>query len=408
MKVLQINSHYDQGGAARIVACIHRNRLANKEESYVAYGRGRLTNDSQVYYFGKTTEIYYSALMSRVFGWNGRYNKAATKRLIKIIEEVKPDLLHIHVLHGYYLNFELFFDYVNSHKIPCVWTFHDCHAFVGNCGYFFDCRKWEEGCKACPYLKNYPTSQFFDHTEAMWKKKKELFTAVDNKIIVTPSDWLTEEAKKSFFGKYDCRTVRNGIDTKNTFYPRDKQKSREKYGYSQDEKIALGIAVGYSDPRKGAKYIMEAARNLGDEVKFILIGWEKSNDNLLQGLTNVETLSRTENVEMLAEYYSMADVFVLPSLAENYATVSLESMACGTPVVGFNAGGIPEQLTEGKGIVVPVGDGEAFTKAIREAVNGEVPLLRGEDLAGAIREENSVEHMVAEYKKIYEELLNKE
>ncbi|MBQ2577595.1 MAG: glycosyltransferase, partial [Lachnospiraceae bacterium] len=128
----------------------------------------------------------------------------------------------------------------------------------------------------------------------------------------------------------------------------------------------------------------------------------------LQGLTNVETLSRTENVEMLAEYYSMADVFVLPSLAENYATVSLESMACGTPVVGFNAGGIPEQLTEGKGIVVPVADGEAFTKAIREAVNGEVPLLRGEDLAGAIREENSVEHMVAEYKKIYEELLNKE
>ena len=128
---------------------------------------------------------------------------------------------------------------------------------------------------------------------------------------------------------------------------------------------------------------------------------------MLQGITNIDTLERTENVEMLAEYYSLADVFVLPSLAENYATVSLESMACGTPVVGFDAGGIPEQLTEHKGIVVPVGDQQAFTNAILRAANGEADLLQKEALADAIREENSVEHMVAEYEKIYEELTKK-
>lgn len=346
--------------------------------------------------------------MSRVFGWNGTYNKAATKRLIKIIEEVNPDLLHIHVIHGYCINFKLLFEYLNTRRLPIVWTFHDCHAFVGNCGYFFDCRKWENGCDACPYLKNYPTSQFFDHTKKMWEQKKELFTATENKIIATPSDWLTNEAKRSFFGKYDCRTVRNGIDTTNTFYPRDVKSAREKYGYSSDEKIALGIAVGYSDPRKGAKYILEAAKQLAGKVRFILIGWEKKNDSMLQGITNIDTLERTENVEMLAEYYSLADVFVLPSLAENYATVSLESMACGTPVVGFDAGGIPEQLTEHKGIVVPAGDQQAFTNAILQAANKEAGLLEGEALADAIREENSVEHMVAEYEKIYEELLSLE
>ncbi len=405
MKILQINSHYNQGGAARIVAYIHRQLLTNDQESYVAYGRGKQPTDENIYQFNKVPEIYFSALFSRVAGINGWCNRRATKRLIAFIEKVQPNLIHLHALHGYYLNFPLFFEYINQHNIPCVWTFHDCHAFVGNCGYYFACEKWKEGCGKCPHIHNYPTSQFFDFTGFMWKRKKELFTVGKNKIIVSPSDWLTEQAKQSYFGKYPCITIRNGIDTEKIFYPRDRKACREKYGYTQDEKLVLGIAVGYSDPRKGAKYIIQAAKELEGKAKVILIGWEKKNDAMLMGTKNIITLPATESADMLAEYYSMADVFVLPSLAENYATTTLEAMACGTPVVGFDAGGIPEQLTERKGIVVKTGDGKAFSQAILEAISAESDLKRGQALADIIVAENSMERMTEQYMQIYQQLL---
>lgn len=405
MRILQINSHYNQGGAARIVACIHRQLRSDGQESYVAYGRGVKTGEEFTYRFDTGADIYLSALASRIVGLNGWFNRLATRRLLRYIDQVQPDILHLHALHGYYLNFPMLFSYINKHKLPCVWTFHDCHAFVGNCGYYFDCGKWKTGCGHCPRRRGYPASQFFDLTEYMWKRKKAMFTGEAPKIIVTPSDWLTEQASYSFFRRYPCVTIHNGIDAKHIFYPRNRRVCREKYGYGIEEKLVLGIAVGYRDPRKGAKYIIQAARNLGDEAKVILIGWRESDNGLLQGTDNIVTLPGTGDVDVLAEYYSMADVFVLPSLAENYATVTLESMACGTPVVGFDTGGIPEQLTEGKGIAVPTGDQEAFDRAIRQALAPDSGLLRGEELAEKIRQDNSTEKMVEEYMKIYDRLL---
>ncbi|MBE5883532.1 MAG: glycosyltransferase [Lachnospiraceae bacterium] len=405
MRILQINSHYNQGGAAKIVACIHRQLLASGQESYVAYGRGTRPTEENIYQFNKVPEIYFAALFSRVAGINGWSNRWATKRLLSYIDKVQPDLIHMHALHGYYLNFPMLFAYINKHAIPCVWTFHDCHAFVGNCGYYFDCDKWKSGCGKCPHIHNYPTSQFFDFTRFMWKRKKELFTSGQSKVIVSPSDWLTEQAKQSYFGKYPCITIRNGIDTEKTFYPRDRKQCREKYGYTQDERIVLGIAVGYSDPRKGAKYIIRAARELQGEAKVILIGWEKKNDAMLEGVSNIITLPATQSADMLAEYYSMADVFVLPSLAENYATTTLEAMACGTPVVGFDAGGIPEQLTDNKGIVVKTGDQKAFTEAIVNALSDASGLIRGQALADMISTDNSMEKMTGEYMQVYQQIL---
>lgn len=405
MRILQINSHYNQGGAARIVACIHRQLRSDGQEAYVAYGRGAKVQEEFTYRFDTVAEIYISALASRVLGLNGWFNRLATRRLLRYIDQVQPDILHLHALHGYYLNFPMLFAYINDRSLPCVWTFHDCHAFVGNCGYYFDCERWKTGCGNCPRRRGYPASLFFDFTGYMWRHKRELFTGAAPKIIVTPSEWLTKQASSSFFGKYPCITVRNGIDTKEVFYPRDKWKCRQKYGYSAEERLVLGIAVGYRDPRKGAKYIIQMARDLAKEAKIILIGWEEADNSLLEGIDNIITLPGTSDADMLAEYYSMADVFVLPSLAENYATVTLESMACGTPVVGFDAGGIPEQLIGDRGIIVPAGDQEAFDKAVRQALKQDNGLLRGEELADVIRRENSTENMVKQYLEIYERLL---
>lgn len=405
MRILQINSHYNQGGAARIVACIHQQLQQDGIESYVAYGRGRKVTESGVYRFNQVAEVYFSALLSRLIGLNGWGNRLATRRLLRYIKKVNPDVIHMHALHGYFLNFGMLFDFIKKMNIPCVWTFHDCHAFVGNCGYFFECERWKDGCGKCPHLHNYPKSRIFDFTAYMWRKKKDYFTGIKKLTVVTPTDWLTGEAKKSYFEKYDCITIRNGIDTENTFYPRDKVKSRRKHGFAETDKIVLGIAVGYSDPRKGAKYIIQVAKELED-VKVVLIGWEKQNDDMIRGIDNIVALPATTNLDELAEYYSLADVFVLPSLAENYATVALESMACGTPMVGFDVGGIPEQVTDGKGIVVKTADGKAFTEAVRAVLSGEVELKQGIVLAKVIKENNSTSQMVKKYLEIYQTISN--
>lgn len=409
MRILQINSHYNQGGAARIVACIHRQLSARGQESHVAYGRGQ-KGEEGTYRFNTVPEVLLSAACSRFLGKNGWYNRAATRRLLSFMERVGPDVIHLHALHGYYLNFPMLFDYINSREIPCVWTFHDCHAFTGNCGYFFDCEKWKTGCGSCPYLKNYPASQWFDRTGVMWRQKRELFTQGTKKVIVTPSLWLTEQAKQSCFGKYPCITIHNGIDTKQVFYPRDRRACREKYGFGREEKLILGIAVGYRDERKGAKYIIQLAKNLGSGAKVILIGWNRENDCLLVGsdgkkiADNIVTIPNTSDADMLAEYYSMADVFVIPSLAENYATTTLEAMACGTPAVGFDVGGIPEQLTGGRGIAVKAGDQARFDAAVESVLTGQAGLMDREALSAAVREENSTERMTEAYERIYREL----
>lgn len=404
MKVLQITSHYNEGGAARVAACIHKQLLENGIESKIVYGRGKKIQDDNVIKFDKDYEIYISALLSRVTGINGWWNHSGTRRLIKLIEDFRPDIIHMHTLHGYYVNLPMLWNYINKKQIPVVWTFHDCHAFVGNCGYFFECNKWEDGCFGCTHLREYPKSQWFDFTHWMWKRKRELFTQSEKKVIVSPSDWLTKVAQKSFFKKYPCVTIHNGIDTDNVFYPRDKMKMREKYGFDQADKIILGVAVEYKDPRKGAKYIIQMARELPN-VKVILIGWEASNNNMLKDVHNVITLPVIKSTSVLAEYYSLADVFVLPSLAENYATTTLEAMACGTPVVGFDVGGISEQLSGGKGIIVEAKNQEKFTKAVKDASENSNEFLEREQIASAVKVKNSIKTMTEEYMKIYEQLL---
>jgi glycosyltransferase involved in cell wall biosynthesis len=205
-------------------------------------------------------------------------------------------------------------------------------------------------------------------------------------------------------GKADCRVIANGIDTAVFCCPKEKGQLKVKYGYSSEEKIVLGVAVGYRDRRKGVEYILGLAKEM-PAVRFILIGWNEKLNSMKKGLNNVVTRKTVSDMKILADYYGMADVFVIPSLAENYATTVLEALACGTPVVGFDIGGIPRQLEGGKGLTVPLGDKEAFYKAVHQVLYEEDSVLRGEALAGKLREVNTAERMAEEYLTLYEQVL---
>lgn len=407
MRVAQINSHYDQSGAGKIVSCIHNELKRRGHDALAAYGRGDTTHDEGTYRIGSKVEIAFEGFATRILGVHGFTSWKATADLVKELERFRPDVVHLHGLHGYYLNFEILFKYINRVGVPCVWTFHDCHAFSGNCGYHLDCERWKVGCGECPHLRQYPTSLWFDHTRWMWSKKKCLYAKSDGLVVVSPSEWMTKDAKQSFFGKFECLTINNGIDTEHMFFDRGKAASREKHGYSPQERIALSIAFGFDNPLKGAEHLIELARNLQQvPVKVILIGWHPKDHALIEGLDNVVAIPFTSNQSELAEYYSLADVTLLPSLAENYATVTIESLACGTPVVGFNVGGIPEQLADGRGIVVEAGNQAHLERATRKILSGCGEVKSRQEIIDFTRQNNSVRTMVDQYMAVYERVIS--
>ena len=400
MKILQISSHYNQGGAAKIATYLHRQLTKEGMEVKTLYGRGEIQKEQGVTYYGSSLSVLMDASLSRLTGYSGCFSKGPTRRLLREIKTFSPDVVHLHALHGYHLHIPMLFAYLRREQIPWVWTFHDCYAFTGNCGYHFECDRWQSGCGECPHVRNYPKSLFFDRSKEMWEKKKQLFTMEQKGIVVAPSEWLTEEAKKSFMGKYPCITIPNGIDTESVFYPRKRTEAREKLGFAPKEKLVLGIAADYRDPRKGVRYILQAAGKLGETVRVVLIGYDGE-----ISCKNVTAIKGIADSSLLAEYYSAADVFVLPSLAENYATTAVEALACGTPVVGFAVGGIPELLTDGMGLVVPTGDGEAFTRAIEEVLNGSAALCTGAERREKVLKNNTLQGMAESYRRVYEKIL---
>ena len=408
MKILQINSHYNIGGAGKIVTYLHHELLRNGIDSVVLYGRGEEKKEINVYRIGSELSNKIDALTTRIVGSVGFQSYIATKQAIKIIEKENPTLLHLHVLHGYYLNYKILFDYINKKGIPCVWSFHDCMAFTGKCGYPYECKKYIDGCNHCQLLRDYPKTYGFDLTALMWQKKKDLFTGNSKKVIVSPSEWMTLMAKSSYFSKYDCVTIHNGIDTENTFVFRQLKKCRQDLGIPENAKVALGVAFGQENPRKGVKYIIQAAKDLPD-VHFILIGWKNTKKNDISGLKNVTVREFISDQEELAKYYACADVFLLPSLAENYATTAIEAQASGTPVVGFKVGGIPEQANGILGDTVDVGNQKAFENKILKWCNSrqhnEIERKQRSDI---VRTNNSMIRMFENYRVVYNRLLDDE
>ena len=299
-------------------------------------------------------------MLAEITGLNGCFSYCSTLKLLKKLDKFKPDIIHLHNLHNCYINLSLLFKYIKKHNIKTVWTLHDCWAFTGHCPHFdmIGCDKWKTGCYSCPQYREYPQS-VFDNSKYMYKFKRKWFTGVKNMTIVTPSEWLAGLVKESYLKDYPVKVINNGIDL-NVFKPTESD-FRKKYAL-ENKYIVLGVAFGWGR-RKGLDVFIELEKRFDKEkYKIVLVGTDDNIDKLLP--ENIISIHRTQNQTELAEIYTAADVFANPTREENYPTVNMEALACGTPVVTFNTGGSPEMLDETCGAAVAKDDNDAMYNEI--------------------------------------------
>ena len=352
MKVAQINSSCGVGSTGRI--CVELSKLMNGADIQNEILYGCLT-DGYSLGVSCTTENYVrvQALKSRLLGNYGFNSEKATKKTIEELGRFDPDIVHLHNLHSHNVDLEMLFSYFKEKKTKLIWTFHDCWAFTGYCPHFTmaGCDKWKARCEGCVQRRAY--SWFFDKSGELFDIKKRLFTDLDL-TVVTPSRWLAGLVKQSIFKAYPVKVLPNGIDL-GVFKP-VKSDFRERYGLV-NKKVVLGVSFDWG-VKKGLDVLTELAQRLPDDHKVVLVGAaETPSDRIL-------TVPRTQNRQELAAIYTASDVFVNPTREENYPTVNMEAIACGTPVITFKTGGSPEMLDDTCGAVVDCGDVDALEKEI--------------------------------------------
>lgn len=360
MKVLQINSVCGIGSTGRIAMDLHEILIEQGHESYIAFGREEPQNCDTAIRIGSPLDNYGHAVLSRIFDRHGFGSITATNKFVRKVEALDPDIIHLHNIHGYYINIEILFDYLKHSNKPVMWTLHDCWSFTGHCSYFdyVGCDKWKSECHDCSQTKVYPSSILLDASRENYRKKKELFTGLRNMTIVTPSNWLANLVKESYLNEYLVQVINNGIDLE-VFRP-TKSDFREKNGL-QNKFVILGVASVW-EKRKGFEYFIELSKSLkGDEMIVIVGLTEKQLKNLPQ---NIIGITKTNSKRELAEIYSAADVFLNPTLEDNFPTTNLEALGCGTPVITFNTGGSIESIDELCGFVVERRNINALTETI--------------------------------------------
>ena len=391
MRLLQVNSVYGYGSTGRIVKDIHQAALEKGIDSLVAYGRGQ-HDDKRLIKIGSKKDLVYHGLKTRFFDQHGLASKNATRKFVDQINELKPDIIHLHNIHGYYLNYPILFDYLKSIDIKVIWTMHDCWAYTGHCSYysFVECNKWENHCDKCPQLNKYPKSLGIDNSYHNYELKRNAFLGLSNLTIITPSRWLSEELKKSFLKQYVVKIINNGIDL-SIFRPL-KSDFKKRNGLV-DKKIILGIASVW-DERKGLNFFMKLAKLLNDDEAIVLVGAKKS-----KSLNEMVVIERTNNAEELTEIYSAADVLLNPTLEDNYPTVNLESIACGTPVIVNNIGGSEETIIDNFGQLMIEYDPMATIQQIRKLFKNKGTLSK--TFKNIQLNAMSIENMVQNYVDVY-------
>ncbi len=368
IKILQINSSVNVGSTGRIAEQIGELVLKEGWESYIAYGRYEKPSKSKLIKVGgdKISQSIH-VILSKLFDAHGLGSYFSTKMFLRKLDEIRPDIVHLHNIHGYFLNYPLLFEYLSKKNIPVVWTQHDCWTFTGHCTYFdmVNCEKWKTGCNHCPAKNSYPQSLLLDRSQHNYELKRKFFTSVKNMTFVPVSEWLGKLTKQSFLGKYPIKVIHNGIDI-SVFKPYNASAEFKDLYHLNGKKILLGVANNW-DKRKGMEDYIRLRKVLPAEYVIVMIGVnEEQRQALPDGIIGIK---QTSNTTELALWYSVADILMNLSYEETFGLTTVEGFACGTPSIVYNKTASPELVDCKTGIVVEAGNISQLVRAIDDLMH---------------------------------------
>ena len=343
MKVVSINTVCN-GSTGKIVGSISSSLIESGEEAFCIYGRRKGYANIPCKKIGGFFSFWYHVFLTTVFDLHGHGSYFKTKKIVRELKKLSPDIIHLHNIHGYYINFKVLFNYLkNEYQGRVFWTLHDCLPMTGHCAYFSNvsCEKWKTECHDCPNKKMYPTSLLFDRSRKNYQEKKNLFNGVKDLTIITPSVWLQNIVLSSYLKKYPVKTINNGIDL-NIFYPRLTDSIFDKYNIPKDKKTLLGVASIW-EKRKGLDDFLMLSKLVNDDYVIVLVGLNNKQISKLKQYKNIIGIRRTENQDDLASLYSVSFALINPTYEDNYPTVNIEALASGTRVIAYDTGGCIEQ-----------------------------------------------------------------
>lgn len=403
MKVLQVNILFNQGSTGKIVADIHDTLINNNIQSIVCFGTGQTFRLRGIHKVAYPYELSFYRIWAHIMGLQYASGYLSTYRIIEIIKNEKPDVVHLHCINGFFVHIYKLFCFLKKQDINTVLTLHAEFMYTGSCGHAFECEKWKTGCGECPQLWDSTYSYFFDRTSTAWRKMYKAFDGFNDLVVTAVSPWLRNRAIQSpILKNKTIVTIENGIDTKMTFHPKTYSHLKSQYKIA-NEKVILHVTAKFTNGEndlKGGRYIYKLAEKLKDEnIKIFIIG---SDDKTLDMLDNMINVGRISDQNLLAEYYSMADLTVITSKRETFSMPSAESLSCGTPVVGFLAGGPETICLKEYSEFVEYGDVEALYKSVLRWIN--FKSNTDNDIARKAGEHYSKEKMSDKYINLYQSI----
>lgn len=402
--ILHINAVANYGSTGKIMENI--GLLAQKRgwTSYIAHG-GRYSQPSKLNSFciSSVTQNRLAVLHTLLTDRHGFALKHTTKRFIRWVDTINPDIVHLHNIHSYYINVELLFEYLRMRNIPIVWTLHDCWAFTGHCSHFImvNCNKWETGCYECPLKHAFPRTLLLDRSSKNFYDKKHIFTSVSNMKIITVSEWLSNMVKKSFLSKYSVDVINNGIDTK-IFKPTDATDLKLRYGLN-DKFILIAVSTCWCKS-KGLDDYLELRKRLNKDYEIILIGMT-SKQIMQYKSSGIICIAKTQSQYELAQWYSLANIVMNLSYAETFGLPVVEGFACGTPAIVYDDTALPELVTPETGISVTTGNLDEVIKAI-DTIRGNKKSLYSEACIRRVRERYDKENNYNKYINLYDTMIH--
>ncbi|HBH47928.1 MAG TPA: glycosyl transferase [Bacteroidales bacterium] len=401
--ILQINVTLNYGSTGRLAELLGEKIMEKGWESFIAFGRSERKSKSHSIKISGLLSVFYHVFLTRIFDKHGLGSRQATKKLIRKITKIKPDIIHLHNIHGYYLNYKILFDFLSKTQTKVLWTLHDCWAFTGHCTHYEEvgCYKWKEICHHCPQKKEFPASFLLDNSKQNYLHKKKAFQSTGQLKLVTVSDWLKKQTEQSFLRDLPSKRVYNGIDLKQFDHiPESNLRNRLKL---KDKFILLGVATVWND-KKGLQRFINLASNLKSDEIIVLIGITKK--QIKKFPRNIIGIQPTQDLQELVEFYNVADVFLNLSLEESFGLVSVEAMACGTPVITTDSTANAEVVTAHTGVVCRTVDTSSLIDAIRQIKSN------GKEFYSAnckehVKRNFSIEAMTNNYIGLYEGMLSK-